>query len=456
MDRSGLLLIADNHDAFAIRALLAREARHTLDLMYYLWRDDRTGSMLSDEVIKAAERGVRVRVLLDDINPYNSDVAQQTLEDHANIELKLFNPSRARHGSIWHAIELVANSFSLTRRMHNKAWIADDAYAVIGGRNIADEYFDAGETNFRDLDVLMQGAAVAQTKAIFELFWNCKSARPVGEVEEIPRRRQKKWQPRASGAQPEQHAQTLLDRVAERGSVKAFIKASADIHWMQSARVISDPPEKARGRRRENWLLNELLDVIEAADRSLELTSPYFIPGKRGVAILRSMKERGVEATVLTNSLAATDVAAVHGAYAHYRIKLLKIGVHLHELQPFARRKTMSVFGSKGASLHTKAFTVDDHSGFVGSFNFDPRSASLNTEMGVVFDDVALVADLRALFRRETAPDTSYHLSLQSGRLHWYGEENGRMRDFTHEPEASIWRRMTATLVRLLPIESQL
>jgi len=453
---SGLLLIVDNQDAFAIRALMAREARQSLDLMYYIWRADRTGKLLAHEVFKAADRGVKVRMLLDDINPSNSDADHRALNHHANIELRLFNPTWARHGNYWRLIELVVNRLRLSRRMHNKAWIVDGRLALIGGRNVADEYFDAAETNFRDLDVLMQGLAVEQTQAIFDLFWNCGGAKPLSETDPLPIGKVVRWLKPDRREMDNERVQLLRQRTDSLASLDALIAERGGMRPADTARVVSDPPEKALGKLKKNWLMAELLPAVRSAKQRLDLTSPYFIPGKRGVALLNDLVESGVQTTVLTNSLAATDVAAVHGRYAIYRRRLLKCGVHLHELQPFAQRRRISVFGSKGASLHAKAFTVDGRAGFVGSFNFDPRSASLNTEMGVFFEDPTLAGELQALFRREIAPDTSYHLSLERGRIHWRGEDDGAMCDYTHEPEASVWRRMIALLVRYLPIESQL
>jgi putative cardiolipin synthase len=199
-----------------------------------------------------------------------------------------------------------------------------------------------------------------------------------------------------------------------------------------------------------------LFPVIQASRTCLEVVSPYFIPGRKGAALLADLVARGVDVLVLTNSLAATDVATVHGAYANYRKRLIRSGVQLFELQPFARKPNISVFGSKGASLHTKAFTVDGKVGFVGSFNFDPRSVSLNAEMGVLFEDERLVAQLRERFQRERSPQASYQVTLRKGRLQWTGVDDGEMRHYTSEPEASLSRRLLAALVRFLPIESQL
>ena len=220
--------------------------------------------------------------------------------------------------------------------------------------------------------------------------------------------------------------------------------------------MISDPPDKVLGRSRRNWLIKELMPAIQECRQNLEIVSPYFIPGRTGVSILSGLVMRGVDVQVVTNSLAATDVAIVHGSYANYRAELLNAGVRLFELQPFGRRSRISVFGSKGASLHTKAFTVDDAAGFVGSFNFDPRSVSLNAEMGVMFEDERLVAELRSLFQQERSLQTSYRVSLQEGSICWEGETDGKVQQYAHEPEASISRRIVSGIVRHLPLESQL
>jgi putative cardiolipin synthase len=450
--KSGLLLIADNYDAFDVRLLATRNATSSLDLMYDLWHDDQTGRALMQEVVRAAERGVRVRMLLDDLNPRSSDVAYLALDSHPSIEVKLFNPSGMRNGSVFRLLELVSRAFAMTRRMHNKAWIADDSVAIVGGRNIGNAYFDAAETNFRDLDLLLLGPAVQQTRRIFSAFWNCDAATPIqllnaseqGERTGYLDRLAGKLEPSPSGS------------FGSWRSMAEFVAASNGICWTNSVRVISDPPEKVCGERRGNWLTEELLPIIRSTSESLEIVSPYFIPGRNGFEILTGLAKRGAQVAVVTNSLAATDVAVVHGAYSKYRWKLIQNGIQLFELQPFDRQPSISVFGSKGASLHTKAFTVDDRVGFVGSFNFDPRSISLNCEMGVLFSDRTLVEDLRRRFAEEKSLQTSYRLSLSDGSMQWLGIVDGEMRHYSNEPEASIYRRGIATVVGCLPIESQL
>jgi putative cardiolipin synthase len=448
---SGLRLIADNCDAFAARLLAARSAKHSLDLMYYLWHDDQSGRLLAEEVVKAAERGVRVRMLIDDINSRSSDAGYLELDSHPNIELKLFNPTGARNGSFIRKLELAVRLVAMSRRMHTKAWIVDGNIALVGGRNIGDAYFDAAETNFRDLDILLVGAAVAQTAEIFQAFWDSELAAPVRELHSNPGR-----QISVSGSRVDSKAnRRLLSQVGKWQSLSDFVAAN-EIHWMENVRVISDPPDKVLGRSRRNWLIKELMPAIHASQQSLEIVSPYFIPGRTGVSILSALVKRGVDVEIVTNSLAATDVAIVHGSYANYRAGLLKTGVKLFELQPFGRRRRISVFGSKGASLHTKAFTVDGAVGFVGSFNFDPRSVSLNAEMGVMFEDEHLVAELRLLFQQEKSLQSSYRVFLREGKLCWEGEADGKVHQYIHEPEASMSRRIVSGIVGHLPLESQL
>jgi putative cardiolipin synthase len=455
--QTGLVLLPNNFDAFAARALAARSAGRSLDLMYYFWKTDLTGKLLVREVIAAADRGVRVRLLLDDINTRGKDATYLALDSHPNIQVRLFNPSRARQGGLRRGIEMALRAFSVTRRMHNKAWITDGRVAIVGGRNIGNEYFAAARvSNFRDLDVLLLGAAIGETEAIFDAFWNSDVAIPIGALvtwrkPNLPRLRRILSELAESAL-----AKPYLERVRKRMSVSDILALASRIHWAHETRIISDPPEKAVGGSRENWLLRQLMPAIGASEAVLEITSPYFIPGDEGVTRLAALIEKGVDVAILTNSLAATDVAAVHGAYAGYRERLLKAGVRLYELQPYARRQEISVFGSSGASLHTKAFSVDRKTGFVGSFNFDPRSASLNTEMGVLFEQAELVSAMRRLFRSDTEPQAAYELSLQAGALRWTGVRDGKLQQASHEPDASFPRRALAFVVGLLPIHSQL
>ncbi len=455
---NGVALIADNMSAFALRALSARKAGRSLDLQYYYWKNDLTGRLLSREVLAAADRGVRVRLLLDDINAGLHDHMCLSLDAHPNIEVRLFNPSRARTDRFRRGFEMMLRPLRTTRRMHNKQWIADGHLVIAGGRNIGDAYFDAAEqANFRDLDVWMLGPVAMEAATVFDRYWNSPVVVPIGSL----RTMRKHYLPafrakleRIAATSGGQYYLTHVERAMKDGGW-----LPATVQWTGDAKLVSDPPEKAFLQKRNNWIMRELMPVLTSAQHDVQIISPYFIPGSQGVAEIARLINRGVKVAVLTNSLAATDVAAVHGAYANYRKALLKSGTTLFELKAiheFGDPRRMSLFGSRGASLHTKAFMVDGKTAFVGSLNFDPRSASLNTEMGVLFTHPGLVDDVEAVFKEETCPANSFRLTLENGRLHWHDSENNRSRVLHREPEAGFVRRLTAGIIGILPIESQL
>lgn len=459
---AGVTVIPGDEEAFAIRAASARAAGRSLDLQYYIWRGDLTGRLLAREVLAAADRGVAVRLLLDDAYAIGHERALTALDAHPNIEVRLFNATAwRRFGRLGHALEIAFGGWHLTRRMHNKAWIADGRLAVLGGRNVGDEYFglpgEAGVT-FRDLDVALAGAPAAQAATLFERYWNSPLAAPAGRICAVSER-QGLERLRADLA------------AAEAGALGAALRAPPLRHIRRrlvavpegAVRVIADSPEKARrglGARKRaraaGGIAAEIADALRGARREARLISPYFVPGEAGLALLAGLVARGVAVSVVTNALAATDVVAVHGGYMRYRRPLLAAGVVLHELKPDAVEEKASLFGSRGAALHTKALVVDRELAFVGSFNLDPRSAMLNTEMGAFIRDPGIAARILAEHERLLAPALSWRLALRRGRLAWLDEEGGRPRLSRTEPGASWRRTLVAWLARLLPIEQQL
>ena len=458
-EKNALCLLHSNLDAFAVRVAAARTAGRSLDLMYYMWNADLTGRLMMREVIAAADRGVRVRLLLDDLGVSISDRIFHAIDSHPNIELRLFNPTRARENILYRSLELILRFRSVNRRMHNKAWIADGRALIVGGRNIGDAYFDAAErANFHDFDVLGFGRIVADATEIFDDYWNSAVSVPVRSLlarrpSKLARlRRELDALPQSEAAKP------YLERVESQYGSGHFLMSDR-LHWVDTADVLADPPEKAAGKRRKghNFLMESLLPLMQAASESLHITSPYFIPGKQGVDIFLDLAERGVSVAILTNSLAATDVAAVHAGYARYRKPLLLGGVNLHELRSQADQGSFTLRGSGQASLHTKAFTRDGKTGYIGSLNFDPRSASLNTEMGVVFNSAPLVARMDEIFSDEIRRMMSFELGMDNdNRLLWMTEEQGQPKIYRREPDAAISRRIIAGIMRILPLESQL
>lgn len=448
--RSGLRLITDNIEAFAVRAAVARAAERSLDLQYYYWKDDLTGGLLADEVIKAADRGVRVRLLLDDINALGLDSNYRAIDTHPNVEVRLFNPLRCREGALLRGLEMILRFWSVNRRMHHKAWIADGRVALVGGRNIGDAYFDASDgSNFRDMDLLVLGPALQQAQDVFDSYWNSDVVAPIRNLGGLPRFDLGRLRRRLRGLAASDRAAQYLERVT---GAAGRLASGDGMHWPDKANIVSDPPEKAATSDHDGWLLGEILPVLAAARGTIEITSPYFIPLDSGAKMLLGLASRGVAISVLTNSLAATDVTAVHGAYMRFRKPLLAGGIRLFELRNRHARKDVSLFGSRGASLHTKAFVVDGLHGFVGSFNFDPRSVSLNTEMGLLFEHADLAREMQTVFEAETADKRSYGLVLAGDSIRW--RDGGRMLE--REPEASLRRRMLSRAISLLPVASHL
>jgi len=379
--------------------------------------------------------------------------------------VRLFNPARNREGTWLRGVEMLTRAVSLNRRMHNKAWIADGRLAIVGGRNVGNEYFDAAQqVNFQDADLLLVGPAVAQASAIFDEFWNSEAVIPIRALHRMRWRRRHRLLPEIRQV-IEALAQEVADspwlgRLADPSlSLRSRVGAAARLVWSSEVRVISDPPEKAapfaKEQLRDRWLVQQLTPLMAQAHGEALLTSPYFVPGAEAAGQLVTRARAGSDLRVLTNSLAATDVALVHAGYSRYRKELLAGGVKIHELKPVHRMR-IGLLGSRRASLHTKAMVVDGRRGFVGSFNLDPRSVQLNTEMGVLFTNATLAGQLRALFERSAAPQASYRLYLEDGALRWAddAEEGGRV--WTREPEAGVSRRALVAVMRWLPIESQL
>ena len=436
-------------------------ATRSLDLQYYMWLNDDSGRLLASELLRAADRGVRVRVLIDDVNTRHLDRELAALDAHPNLEVRIYNPYRTRASMIGNIFEFVLSGFRPNHRMHNKAWIVDGHIAVVGGRNIGDEYFGLHEGfNFRDLGVVLSGRAVQDASRAFDEYWNSEIVIALANI------------PKKTGGPTLDLAQQALERdrelllatpeliqILSSREVTTEINRSENRFVGSAARVVSDPPDKWQ-RVHADGLLGVAVDLSQAIDNARHeviLVSPYFIPGAKGLRWLKQLKARGVRVRILTNSLNATDVAAVHGGYARYRHRLLRAGVEIHELKNSARTRVESSFrGSSRASLHTKAVIVDGRVAFIGSFNLDPRSTWLNTEMGALIDDPKFAAQVRENFELSLSPEFSYALSLEGYRLVWIDSHKGQVRRQYREPTSSWSRRIVAFLARVVPVEKHL
>ncbi|HJS47930.1 MAG TPA: phospholipase D family protein [Gemmatimonadales bacterium] len=454
---SGAVPLDDGLDAFATRALLAGAADSALDIQYYIWRADLSGTLLALALVEAADRGVRVRLLLDDHVTAGLDPLLAAMDAHPRIQVRLFNPYRHRR---FRYLGFLTEFGRLNRRMHNKSFTADNQATIIGGRNVGDEYFGAGDARgmlFSDLDVLAIGPVVSEVSRDFDRYWASESAYPVGALlpsatPEDVRRAAEAARARARGPAHDAY----LAAVAAQALVANLLRGTQAFDW-SDIRMLSDDPAKGLGQADpESHLWPRLRQALGQATRELELVSAYFVPGESGSAYLAGLARSGVAVSVLTNSLAATDVTAVHAGYARRRQALLEGGVALWEMKRDAALPADGehrLGGSSSSSLHAKTVAVDRERVFVGSFNFDPRSAELNTEIGFVISSPALARDIAEIFTREV-PARAYRVMLDStGHLAWLEARDGTTVVHAEEPGAGRWLRLAVGFLSLLPIE---
>lgn len=458
-DQSAFRLVVEGTEAFVVRAQTARRAKRSLDVQSYIWHADLTGMYFANELLLAADRGVKVRVLLDDVDARRNNDAIAALSAHPNIEVRTFNPFASRRGTFSLIAEGVRSFSRINRRMHNKSWIADNRLAIVGGRNIGDEYFSASdEVNFVDLDFAMIGPVVRQASASFDEYWNSSSAYPMEVLDpdnvsvDALNRLRPALAAHAERADQSRYAQALR----ENDAIKHMVEGEWPMQWSHKYQFVADDPNKVTMKERDEkraQVSAALVPLAQATQSRLLIVSPYFVPGDRGTAVLTSAARSKRSVRVLTNSLVANDVAAVHGGYSRYREQLLDAGVQLWELKPVTDGKAeSSFFGSSGASLHTKALTVDGRALFVGSYNLDPRSAWLNCEQGVLVENDALALQLEQIFQEETDGEHAWRVSLEEGKLSW---SDGRER-LNKEPDASLGRRFQAWFARAFHLDAQL
>lgn len=457
--KSGIHALADAQDAFAARMLLANAARRTLDVQYYIWRSDMTGTMLLEALHVAADRGVRVRLLLDDNGTAGLDTVLAALDAHPNIEVRLFNPFVLRRPKF---IGFITDFKRLNRRMHNKSFTADNQATIIGGRNIGDEYFGAtDDVLFADLDVLAVGPVVPEVSRDFDLYWNSDSAYPVDRLlRPAPANALDQLASQASVIEADPRAAAYAHALRDSNFMRQLMDSQLSLEWAPTRMVSDDPAKVLDQAPPEAALTHQLERIVGTPDKVLDLVSPYFVPTETGTRALVEMAQRGVEVRVLTNALEATDVAVVHSGYAKRRKDLLRGGIELWEMRAAAdtpeRSKGSGGFsgsGSSGSSLHAKTFSVDNERVFVGSFNFDPRSANLNTELGFVIDSPVLARRIDDVFL-DGIPRTAYRVCLDDkDRLYWLEQRDGRTIRHDTEPGTRWWQRVSVWFVSLLPIE---
>jgi putative cardiolipin synthase len=456
---SAFRLLNEGPEAFVIRARSAQLAARSLDVQTYIWHGDLTGAYLAQQLLEAADRGVKVRLLVDDMDARAKNAGFAALAEHSNITVRMFNPFASRKGKMSMMGEGLTSFGRINHRMHNKTWIADNRIAIVGGRNLGDEYFGASdEVNFVDLDFAMIGPIVRDASDSFDKYWNSPAAYPMEVLDPAS------VTPAALEGLRARLADGLADATKSRyadilradDAVQRLVAGDWPMQWSGQYYFASDDPLKATMPDQDpgrSVVVQKLLPMVQSMQTELTVISPYFVPGEEVTASWVRSVAAGKRVRVLTNSLIANDVAAVHGGYVRYRERLVEGGVQVWELKPLHGSNVQSsMFGSSGASLHTKSLAVDGRTLFVGSYNLDPRSTWLNCEQGVIVESPALARQLEAIFAEQTAPQRAWQVTQVDDELRWSdGTET-----FDRDPKASAWQRFQAWLTRVLHLDAQL
>jgi len=458
---SGVRLLDHPREAFRTRFGFAGIAEKTLDLQYYLWKGDLTGQLLLYRALQAADRGVQVRLLIDDIYHSGRDEAYATIDTHPKFEVRVFNPMGNR--GFGRNANMVYHKKKLDHRMHNKIFLADGAVAVLGGRNIGDDYFGIDpELNFRDLDVLAVGPAATQAGNAFDEYWNSEVAVPVAALLEDPVE---------DGALENlrQELEKSLDDldavpytvpVAFEETLDALRELAAELVWAD-AKVIVDSLERFEGGN-ESVFVELTRHLSETMEKEMVIETAYLIPSKEGIAQVAEVTTRGVRVRILTNSYKSNNHATVHSHYKKKRKRMIKAGVELHELQPDPEildlfKETHEGVAASHAGLHTKAFVVDRRLTMIGSYNMDPRSRIWNSEIGLLVDSAVFAAKVLAVMDVDFDPTNSFRLTLdENSDIVWTAEGPDGTETWHHDPGTSVWNRFVLTIMGWIPMGNEL
>ena len=455
---SGFSLLSHGREAFIVRLALADLAERSLDMQYYMWDGDITGRIIVDRVMQAAERGVRVRLLVDDPYYKASDAVKAALDAHPNVEIRLFNPLTNRN---WSIFDFIFDFGRVNRRMHNKLAVVDNAVAIVGGRNIGDIYYGVNTiANYRDLDVLAVGPVVRDLSGVFDRYWNSSSTVPISAIAnraygaaDLAAILSRLHEEIAAADYPYPIDQDLDELAAQRTELRD------NLVWAHG-RVIADDPETIAPGMESDDVVAFIRGRVAHLKEELLVESPYFVLPAGAQATVKALHERNVRVRVLTNSLASNDMLPAHSGYAKTRRRLLENGMELYELRPDTnafRSGWSFLSGRSPAALHTKAMAFDREAVFIGSFNLDPRSAVINTEAGLYIESPELAEKLTAYMATGVVPANSYRVLLDpNGEIVWETVRDGKKMRYRGEPETGFRRRFVAGLWKLLPIDLQL
>lgn len=469
-------MLSVGQDGFATRVQLARAAKRSLDLQYFVFSADSTGLLLTKALLNAADRGVRVRILVDDGSTAAGDEQIDVLAAHPKIEVRIFNPFRYRgHDELLKALDFAVEAGRVDYRMHNKLLVADNAVALVGGRNVGDEYFQVSpEAQYADDDVFVAGPLVPQLSATFDQYWNSTLAIPAQALAGGNISPQRLAERRASLEEHWRNAEAsgaAYLALADRGEPLAgMLSGALPLVWAHGT-VVCDSPDKKQvleDGKRGRLMYQPIADALSRVQSEFLMITPYLVPTRGELDMLRALRARNVRIRILTNSLNSTNQISAHAGYMHYRRQLLEEGIELYEVRSqlgassrdSGQSRALSRYGTYG--LHGKLLVFDRGAIYAGSMNFDQRSRYLNTEIGIIIDSPTLASQTAARFEAMTQPASAYAVSLRvkhaggKPELVWRTEENGHSIEYTKEPSESLHRAIEAKLLGLLPIDREL
>jgi putative cardiolipin synthase len=461
---SAFRILSVGADGFRIRMQMIEAAQKSLDLQYYIFRGDETGRLLTDSLEHAAERGVRIRLLVDDADTVPGDEQILRLLALPSVEVRIFNPYGYRgHSQLLRNLDFLFHAPRLNYRMHNKLLVADNALALIGGRNIGNQYFQVDpESQFADEDVLTVGPIVGQLSRTFDEFWNSDLAIPAKALERPGR---------DSGSRSGKS--TSIDYAALLETSEPFagiVSGRLPLSWAE-ARVVHDSPDKrqvVKGAAPGRLITRAVIDSARDVKSEILLVSPFFVPAPDEWQLLRDLRGRRASVRILTNSLESTPEPAAQSGYDHFRVPLLEEGAQLYEVRSHLGNvrgsgQTVGVSRYGNYALHAKMYVFDRRKLFIGSMNYDERSKHINTEIGLMIDSEELAQQIAHRFDEMVKPENCYIPELRpagvpggSAGLVWRTEEGGRIVEYTREPARSGWQRVEVKLLTVLPLDSEL
>lgn len=450
LNETGVYPLGAGTDAFLARISLIQSASTSIDMQYYIYHEDVTGKVMNANLYDAAIRGVKIRMLLDDLSIKDKDDFLKYLNSFPNVEVRLFNPSPARS---FKNLGFMFNFSRLNHRMHNKSITIDGQISIIGGRNVGDEYFGASHAlDFGDFDLMMIGDAVKQVGTQFDRYWNSDFSYAMEDLH--PKFKKSDFKKNEWDKELEKLKLTRTDyqKDIQKTETQRFVNGdTVPWHWGKGKLYYDDPNKVIDGKA--ETLLDGLRSELEKAKSELVIVSPYFIPGDKGSEKLIALSKKGVRVVIITNSLASTDVVPVYSGFAPYRKRLLDAGVEIFEVKVHPDQKPKSFTGSSDSSLHAKTIMIDRKNIFVGSLNLDPRSVDLNTEVGILFENPIFTRQVYANIMEKLTVN-AFRLSLDNDKIVWKDIKKAKTLD--SHPNASVFRRMGAFMFRVLPLESQL